>query len=248
MAVSAAPPRRSWLGSFSPSELGLVGQVATSWGVAGGLLSAMVVAGHVLAGRLSPSMAFLTMTLFYLGGSLIAFLHGGLVGYLGRPGDVSRGRAIRCLRIAALYAGPTMLAGWAIGLLVVLSAAAVRMGGITTLLISSLGWLATVAVLWWAAVESRRAFHNLRERWPDAGVLTIVLGLAFMALLPVFLIARPEIWIVGIRPTSTAAGFMALGATLWIVGPLGVLTLLARRTWARHHPSSGSPGKVPHGG
>lgn len=248
MAVSAAPPRRSWLGTLSPSELGLVGQVATSWGVAGGLLSAMVVAGHVLAGRLSSSMAFLTMTIFFVGGSLIGFLHGGLLGYLGRPAAVSRRLALRRLSLAGLYAGPAMLGGWAMALLVILSATALMIGRVTTLLVCSLGWIVAGTVLWWAMVETRRAFHHLRERWPDAGVLTVVLGLAFLALLPVFLVARPEIWVVGIRPTSTAASVMALGATLWIVGPLCVLALLARRAWTRHH-HGGNPGRgIAHGG
>ena len=245
MARDAAA-RSGLLGSLSPGHLGLVGQVATSWGVAGGLVASVVVTAHVLLGQLSSSLGFLTTTLFYLVGSLIGYLHGGLLGYLGRPSDVTRGGALRRLALAALYAVPVMVGGWLLAMMLALSAASVLAGRTLALAASSLGWLASAGLVAWAVVESRQAVGHLCRRWPGARALLVALGLAFLALLPVFVVARPEVWIVGVKPTATTAAFMAAGAALWIVGPLGALTLLAVRARTPAPTSQPRP-EVPHG-
>lgn len=246
MTRDAAAPRSRLLGPLSPSHLGLVGQVATSWGVAGGLVASVVVTVHVLLGQLSSSLGFLTTTLFFVAGSLIGYLHGGILAYLGRPGDVDRGRALRRLGLAALYAVPVMIGGWMIAMVLALSAASILAGRTVALATSMVGWVVALALLWWAIIETRAALVNLCRRWPGARALLIVLVIAFLALLPAFIVSRPQVWIVGLEPSATAAGLMAVGATVWIVGPLGVLTLLAVRAWSAHHTSS-PRSEVPHG-
>ena len=248
MASTATAPLRSSLGAFYPSELGLVGQVTTSWGVAGGLLAAMVVTGHVVAGALSAGLGFLTTTIFFLAGSIVAFLHGAILAYVGRPGDVDRKTAIRRLALAAVYALPAITLGWAVAMLISLSAAAWVSGRTAALMASGVGWVAALGVFAWAVVETRGAVANLCRRWPGARAVLVVLGLAFLAALPIFLVTRPEIWVVGVRPSATAAGFMALAATLWIGGPLGALGLLARRAWARSHPAPAGNAERRHAG
>ena len=246
MASEAATSGTGLLGSLSPSHLGLVGQVATSWGAAGGLLAAMVVTAHVLAGQLSSSLGFLTTTLFFLAGSVIGYLHGGIMAYLGRPPEVDRRAALHRLALTALYAMPVIGAGWVIAMLLAMSATSVLAGRMATLAVSLVGWAVALAALAWAAVETRAAARNLFRRWPGARALAVVLGIAFLALLPVFVVSRPTMWVVGVRPSATAASAMAAVATLWILGPLGVLILLGARAWARHHSPS-SESEVPHG-
>ncbi|MDX1673781.1 MAG: hypothetical protein R3314_03170 [Longimicrobiales bacterium] len=243
MASDADEPGTRFAGPLSPSHLGLVGQVATSWGVAGGLVASVVVTVHVLLGQLSSSLGFVTTTVFFLIGSLIGYLHGGILAYLGRP-DIDRHVALHRLMLAALYAVPAMVVGWVAAMLLVMSAASLLAGRPAALLVSLIGWAATVAGLVWAVVETRAAVQNLCRRWPGARALLVVLGLAFLALLPVFIVSRPTIWIVGMEPSATAAGVMAAGAALWIVGPLATLVLLGVRAWSRHHSSSV---EVPHG-
>lgn len=218
---------------MSPSHLGLVGQVATSWGVAGGLVAAVVVTTHVLLGQLSSSLGFLTTTLFFVAGSVIGYLHGGILAYLGRPADVDRRVALHRMVLAALYAVPVMVGGWLLAMVLAMSAASLVAGRTVALAMSSLGWLAAAGVLAWTVVETRGAVGNLCRRWPGARALLLTLGLAFLALLPVFIVTRPAVWVVGVKPSATTAGFMALGATLWIGGPLGALGLLAARAWSR---------------
>jgi hypothetical protein len=236
MASTATSGRGSWIGPFYPSELGLVGQVATSWGVAGGLLAAMVVTAHVLLGGLSSSLGFLTTTIFFVAGGAVAFLHGAVLAYLGRPVTVDRRLALHRLALATIYAFPTMAMGWLVSMVMALSVASYVSGRTAALVMSALGWIVALAVFAWAAVETRGAVTNLCRRWPGARAILMVLGLAFLAALPVFLVTRPEIWVVGVRPTATAAAVMALAATAWIGGPLGALILLAARAWTRHHP------------
>lgn len=245
MASAATAPRGSWIGPFYPSELGLVGQVATSWGVAGGLLAALVVTGHVILGGLSSSLGFITTTLFFVAGGAVGFLHGAVLAYLGRPVTVDRRLALRRLALATVYAFPTMSLGWFVAMVMSLSVASYVSGRTMALLVSGFGWVAALAVFAWAAVETRGAVSNLCRRWPGARAVLIALGLAFLAVLPVFLVTRPEIWVVGVRPSATAATVMALAATLWIGGPLGALAVLAVRAWTRQHPGPVAQAEAP---
>ncbi|MFO7893496.1 MAG: hypothetical protein R6U63_07180 [Longimicrobiales bacterium] len=247
MARDVTAPRTGLLGSLRPTHLGLAGQVATSWGVAGGLAGSVAVTAHVLAGQLSSSLGFLTTTLFFVVGSMIGYLHGGILGYLGRPEGVSRGQALRRLALAALYAVPVMVAGWVIAMVLAMSAASLLAGRTVALLTSLVGWVAALGVLVWAVIETRTAVGHLCRRWPGARVLLVTLGLAFLALLPVFVVSRPQVWIVGVEPSATAAGFMAVGATIWIVGPAGALVLLAVRARSKTRSHSSSETEVPDG-
>lgn len=246
MAVEAGTQDTRVPSPLSPSHLGLVGQVATSWGVAGGLVASMVVTAHVLFGRLSSSLGFLTTTIFFIAGALIGYLHGGVVAYLGRPADVSRKTALHRLWLAALYAAPAMVVGWVVAMVLALSAASALAGRAVALATSLVGWMVALVGIAWALVETRSALVNLCRRWPMARALLVTLGIAFLALVPVFVVSRPTIWIVGMEPSATAAGLMAAGATVWIVGPLATLALLAIRAWSHRHTPS-TPSEVTHG-
>lgn len=237
MASDAAAVGERLATPLSPSQLGLVGQLATSWGVAGGLIASVVVTLHVLAGQLSSSLGFLTTTLFFAVGSLVGYLHGGILAYLGRPPDVDRRLALHRLALAALYAVPVMVGGWIVSMVLALSAASLLAGRTIALVASLAGWAATLGLVAWAVLETRGGVRNLCRRWPGARPLMIVLALAFLALLPIFIVTRPTIWVVGVKPTATAAAIMALAATLWILGPLATLGLLAARAWTGHQHS-----------
>jgi hypothetical protein len=232
----AVPSANNRLAGISPVNLGVVGQVATSWGVAGGLLGALVVTGHMVAGHLSSSMGFLTTTLFFVAGSVVGFLHGAIVGYLSRPPEVSRTLALKRVALGAAYAVPAMFGGWLLALALALTPVAVSSRRAALLVTAILGWLGLAGVVAWAAAETRVAVPNLFRRWPESRAAVVVLGLVLLALLPFFLVSRPEIWLLQVRPTGTAAVFMALGATAWIAGPLATLGVLAVRAWRRSHP------------
>lgn len=236
MGNGIAAPRTARLAGFSPANLGLVGQVATSWGVAGGLLGAVVVTVHMVLGQLSASVGFLTTTIFFVAGSLVGFLHGGIVGYLSRPSHVSRLLALKRLALGGIYAVPAMLLGWVLALAMALTPIALitRTPGLVAP--AAIGWLGAAGVFAWAVEATRSALPNLFARWPGSQAAAVVLGVLFLALLPFFLLSRPEIWVLNVRPTPTTAAFMALGATAWIGGPLAALGVLTWRAWRLRHP------------
>lgn len=229
---------RSWIHRPHPTRMGLVAQTSTSWGVAGGMLASLVVCGHVLAGSISSSIGFVTATLFFVGGAIVGFLHGALLAYLGRPQDVSRGKAVARIALGAAYSVPALAMGWIVAMALVLSALSFAAGRHLAFGASLLAWVAGALILGWAVVETRQTLHNLMARWPDARAILVTMLAALLALVPLFTIARPEIWILDVRPTPTAALFMALAATLWIVGPVVVVGDAVLRSWrrrARHH-------------
>lgn len=241
METSARGTPQGLLRRLSPDHLGLVGQTSTSWGVGGGLIATLVVCGHVLAGSVSSSLAFFTATLFFIAGSAAAFLHGGLLAYLGRPEGVSRSQAVSRIVLGAGYAIPALALGWFVAMILVLSALAFRSGNYLAFAAALLGWLAAGAFLTWAAVETSRTLSHLLRRWPDARAVLTTLALAFLALVPIFIVTQPEIWIIGVRPTATTATAMALVATIWIAGPLVTCAFLAVRAWRRSHPEGATP-------
>lgn len=236
MDTYVASPQQDHLAGYSPANLGLVGQMATSWGVVGGLLAACVVSALMMTGKVSASIGFLTTTLFFFGGWLVGFLHGGLVGYMGRPDHVSRLLAVKRIGLAVLYAMPAMLLGWCLAMCITVGTVAVVGRRPALLIFAVVGLGGFVAAAVWAVVEGRRAVEHLSRRWPGTrGALTL-LGMAFLALLPFFLVLRPEIWFLGLRPTPPLAALMAAAATVWIGGPLVAVGLLALRGWRKRHP------------
>ena len=236
MATEATAPRLDRLAGYSPANLGLVGQLATSWGMAGGLLAAAVVWALMVAGDVSASVGFLTTTMFFVAGSLVGFLHGGILGYWGRPDDVSRILALRRLGLATLYAVPAMAVGWCLAMALTLGAVGVVGGRPALLIFAVVGGTGLAITVIWAIVEGHRAIDHLSRRWPGTRAVLTLLGMAFLALLPFFLVVRPEVWWIGVRPKPTLAVLMAATATLWIGGPLITVAFLAVRAW-RKRPS-----------
>ena len=239
MLTEAPWIREDQLAGYSPANLGLVGQMATSWGLAGGLLAGAAVSTLMMAGKVSASIGFLTTTIFFVGGSLIGFLHGGIVGYLGRPEHVCRLLALRRLGLAVLYAIPTMLLGWCLAMCITVGAVGVVAHRPGLLLFAVVGWTGLAAALIWAFVEAHAAVEHLGRRWPGARAALTLLGLAFIALLPFFLVVNPEIRVIGGRPTPPLAVMMAAAATVWIGGPLAAVGVLTLRAWRKRHPLPG---------
>jgi len=239
MVTEALSARGDRLAGFSPVHLGLVGQMATSWAVAGGLLGAVVVAFLMVAREVSASFGFLTATLFFAGGWLVGFLHGGLVGYMGRPEDVSRLLALKRLGLAGVYAIPSLLIAWCVAMCLTLGAVGVVAGRPALLAFGVVGMGGLAAAVVWAAVAARSALDHLCGRWPDSRAVLALLGMAFLALLPFFVVLRPEIWFLGMRPTPPLAVLMAAAAAVWIGGPLATVGILAVRAWRRRHPPHG---------
>ena len=192
-----------------------------------------------MAGSVSASIGFLTTTIFFVGGAHRVPPRGAR-GVPRASGARLPAPALRRLGLAVLDAIPTMLLGWCLAMCITVGSVGVVAHRPGLLVFAAVGWTGLAAALIWAFVETHAAVEHLGRRWAEARAALMLLGLAFIAILPFFLVARPDIWVIGGRPTSPLAGLMmAAVATAWIGGPLAVVGVLTLRAWRKRHPLSG---------
>ncbi|NIP83154.1 MAG: hypothetical protein GWM90_29555, partial [Gemmatimonadetes bacterium] len=93
--------------------LGEPGKLAVSWGAAGGILvGGFLVAAMTLTGQLSGHALLLTCTGLFVVGAVLGFIHGAILGWMGRPKEASRRSALGSLAMGAAYAIPALLVAW----------------------------------------------------------------------------------------------------------------------------------------
>ena len=225
-ALMVKSPKRGWIG--------LPGRVVVSWGMAGGLAAGgLLMALLTLTGQQSAGASFSTTTILFLLGAPAGLIHGGLLGYVGRPSLDARKRALGSLGLGSVMAIPGMVIAWLVALWVALSAGAVALGDFFLLMGVTVGWLAAGLICAWATLEGWRALRNALRRWPQYRLGTVVLLAILVVLIPTFLSERPEIWFTDVRVTGIGAVGLALGATIWIASPVVIVGLhLAHRGWA----------------
>lgn len=212
------------------------GRVSVAWTLAGGVTAGgLLVAAVTLSGSISANSAPSAATILFLLGAAAGFVHGGVLGYLGRDLSRSRGHAARGVGFGLILLLPSVPVVWLFTLLLALSPASwisddfgLRAGAV-------LGWMVATGVCAWAAWEGWNALTAALTRWPERreGSLIMVGIAAILCLL--FFLERPEIWGTDIRVTGIGAIVLAIGATTWIALPvvLASLHLLHRVTGDR---------------
>jgi hypothetical protein len=144
-------------------DTGMTARVTVAWTMAGGVVAGgFVVAALTLAGRLSGNGLLLAAAGMFLLGAAAGFGVGALLGWFGRPADVSREEATRGVFVAALWAIPALavaflVTGWVAMTVVVLFA-----GKLLPALFAGAAWLAGVAMVFGAVAEAAAAVENLR--------------------------------------------------------------------------------------
>lgn len=221
----AAPAGRSL-----PRAAGLPGVVASTWAIAGGILGGGVLVAWLTAGeRMSANGLFYSTLVLFVSGAAAGFFHGAVLGTLGRPADEPVRTALRSLLYGAMYSVPGMgvsavLAVWISQTQVTLYAD--RTGPTIGLW---LAWAVAAGFVLWAAWLGVRALRNAYARWPDPWLGSLLVGVAFVALLTIFLADRPAIWGTRLRVSGWGTFFLAGGVTVWISGPVLSLPLILRR-------------------
>jgi hypothetical protein len=202
------------------------GRAALMWAVAGAVgLGGIVVGLNALSGNLSGNGLLMTsMALFVIGG-LLGFAHGAVLGIMGRPREMTAGRAARAVALAAMYAVPALtivflVAGW-----IALTPVAIYTGKIGALIGCGVAWAIGAGLIVAAAVEGWRALRAAYDRWDEKRNGTLLVAATFAALLVLFLARRPELWGVHMRVTEIGAVLLAASITLWIVGPVVTVAL-----------------------
>lgn len=227
-------------------DTGLMGRVIVSWTVAGGLLAGgYLVAAMTLSGRLSGNALLMTAGALYVLGAALGFAHGVVLGFLGRPADVTPKQALGRIGMAALYAIPAVTVGFLAAGWIAMSAVAAYLGRVLPLVGAGLGWVAGGVVVAMAVFHGFRALRNAYTRWPDRRLGTVLVAGTFAALLVLFMADRPELWGTRLRVTETGAVLLAAVGAFWIAGPvvtagLALLRRLREQAAAGFAPNVGS--------
>lgn len=224
--------------------IGLQGRVAVFWAMGGGiLLGGVLVAMMTLGGQLSGHGLFMTSSGLFVIGALLGLLHGGALGFLGRPGSVSRERAWQDLALAVLYAVPALALAWLVTVWIAMTMIASYLGRIGPMIGVSVAWAIGIVAVAAGAVYGWRALANAYARWPERRAGTVFVAATFAALLVLFLADRPEIWGLRMRVTDVGAVLLAAFASIWIAGPAVTVALRLIKTLPGPRPAVGFAGK-----
>ena len=202
------------------------GRTAISWGVGGAVgLGGIVVGLEALTGNLSGGGLLVTaLGLFTIGG-ILGFLHGAVLGIMGRPADMSWKSAARSLALAALYAIPALTVSFLVAGWIALTPIALYTGKTLPLVLSGVAWLVGAVLLCVAAIEGWQALRRGYARWEEKHYGTLLVAGTFAGLLILFLADRPQLWGSQLRLTEVGAVLLALSMTLWLIGPFVTLAL-----------------------
>lgn len=207
-------------------DIGAHGWTMVTWAMAGGVaLGGVLVALMTLSGQLSGYGIFMTSTGLFVIGAAIGLLHGGVLGWLGRPHDVTAREAGTDLLVALLYCIPALAVGWLATVWIAMTMPAVFMTIRGPLVVAAVGWGLGGAILSASAITGLRALKRAYARWPERAPGTVVVAATFGALLMTFLANRPEIWGLRVRVTEIGGVLLAAIISIWLVGPFVTVAL-----------------------
>jgi hypothetical protein len=217
------------------SAMELPGRVALAWAGASGMLAGGAwVAALVREGRTSSSTSLIMTTAFFILFGVLGFVHGGVLGYLGRRPGFSRLESVRSVFWAAALGAPLLALLWELSVWISISEAAIRLQRPVLLIGIATSWLVLLAVCATAVVQGAHALRAAYARWPDAKLGTLLVAGTFGFVLVNFLSEPPVLWGSNLRFTGVGALVLAAGVTAWIASPVIVLTLqLLHRRWQR---------------
>jgi hypothetical protein len=224
--------------------LGSVGKLAVSWAVGGGILvGGVLVAAMTLAGQLSGFGLLLTATGLFAVGGVLGFIHGGLLGWLGRPATESHRDALGSLGMGVVYAVPALLVSWLVAGWIAMTSVALYTGKIAGLIGCGLAWLVGAALLVVAAEQGWSALRRLYAGWANARVATLLIGAMYGGLLAVFVAERPQLWGLPVQVTPVGAVLLATAVTLWLAGPAVAVALALIERLPAHRPAVAFEGR-----
>ena len=206
--------------------IGLPGKVAVSWAAAGGVLvGGFLVAVMTLTGQLSGHALLLTSTGLFVVGAVLGFVHGAVLGWLGRPEETTRRAALGGLALAAVYAIPALLVSWLVAGWIGMTSIALYAGKALALVGVAVTWLVGLGLVALAGELGWAALRNAYRGWSNARVATLLVAALLGGLLAAFLTEQPKIWGLELQFTPIGAVLLALAVTLWLVGPMVTVSL-----------------------
>ena len=205
---------------------GKPGRTALTWAVAGAVgLGGVVVGVNALAGNLSGNGLLVTALGLFIIGAFLGFVHGAVLGVMGRPRAMTLVQAGKAILMAALYAVPTLTVSFLVAGWIALTPVAIYTGKVGALIGCGVAWFIGAALISYAAVEGWRTLQAAYAGWEEKRYGTMLTAATFAALLVLFLAKRPELWALQLRVTEVGAVLLAASITLWLVGPFVTVAL-----------------------
>lgn len=206
--------------------IGLPGRVAVGWASAGGILvGGFLVAAMTLTGQLSGHALLLTSTGLFVVGAVLGFVHGAVLGWLGRPKETSPRVALSGLALAVAYAVPALLVSWLVAGWIGMTSVALYAGKTAPVVGTGIAWLVGLTLVALAGEHGWKALRNAYSGWSNGRAATLIVAALFGGLLAVFLAEQPQLWGLRLRVTPVGAVLMAVAATLWLAGPMVTVSL-----------------------
>jgi hypothetical protein len=213
-------------GKTVTAGIGLTGKVAVAWSAAGGILvGGFLVAAMTLTGQLSGHALLLTCTGLFVVGAVLGYIHGAVLGWMGRTKSEERKTTLGGLALSAAYAIPALLVSWLIAGWIAMTSTALYAGKTGAIIGCGIAWLVGLALVAIAAENGYKALRNAYSGWSNARVGTLIVAALFGGLLAVFLADQPTIWGLELQFTPVGAVLLALAATLWLAGPMVTASL-----------------------
>jgi hypothetical protein len=169
-------------------DTGLTARVIGTWTVAGAVfMGGFLVAAMTLAERMNGNALLVTATGLFLVGALFGCLGGTVIGFLGRPANVTAREAVRSLGTAALWTVPGLAVGYMAAAWTAMATMAIYMNRPLPLVGVVVGAVVGALILTWAAVEGWTALHHAARRGAVATaaaampIVLLILTLAYLA-------------------------------------------------------------------
>jgi len=198
--------------------------------MASGILSGgVLLAVLTLLDEASAFGLFLTSTALFLGGALFGFVHGAVLGWMGRDESMDGAEARHSIGLGLMYVIPGLGLAWVTSSLISQTVAARFTGNVLSLVGVYVAWAVGAVICLWALRTGVTALRNGFRRWEDTVVGTTLVLLTFVALLGLFLIDLPELWGTQLRVGTVGAVLLAGFATTWLSGPAVTLPLVLSR-------------------
>ncbi len=213
-------------GKTVTAGIGLTGKVAVAWSAAGGILvGGFLVAAMTLTGQLSGHALLLTCTGLFVVGAVLGYIHGAVLGWMGRSKSESPKTTLGGLALSAAYAIPALLVSWIVAGWIAMTSTALYAGKTAAIIGCGIAWLVGLGLVALAAENGFKALRNAYSGWSNARVGTLIVAALFGGLLAVFLADQPTVWGLELQFTPVGAVLLALAATLWLAGPMVTVSL-----------------------
>lgn len=213
-------------------EAASCGRIVVSWTATGGVTAGGMLIGLTALASAEEAQVLLPLApVLFLLGAVAGLLHGAVLAYVGRPLTVSGRAAVGRIFLSFLGVLPALVVGWVVAAWISLTGAVLAIRGASTIALTSIGWVAGLALCFWAASEGWHGVERAFTRWPESrpGAILISGSLAILAL--TFVLHRPPIGHTNLRLTGLGAVILAIVATIWIATPLVIVSLHYLHKW-----------------